>query len=159
MRGSREDGQTNRQRLSMPEARRRISEPTDAIAVSASDDGGEGRRPFWRCQSLHLSDTRSRPEDPGRRVATQSLLMVAATAVAAVVAGIVGTFLQFVVFDLEEQELLPEAGVWGYLAGLFLLALMVLPAVVGVVLGVRARRLGEESAPAQRREERPERTL
>lgn len=83
------------------------------------------------------------PEDPGRRVATQSLLMVAATAVAAVVAGIVGTFLQFVVFDLEEQELLPEAGVWGYLAGLFLLALMVLPAVVGVVLGVRARRLGE----------------
>ncbi len=69
--------------------------------------------------------------------------MVAATAVAAVVAGIVGTFLQFVVFDLEEQELLPEAGVWGYLAGFFLLALMVPPAVVGMVLGVRARRLGE----------------
>ncbi len=85
----------------------------------------------------------SLPEDPGRRVATQSLLMVAATAVAALVAGIVGTFLQFVVFDLEEQELLPEAGVWGYLAGFFLLALMVLPAVVGMVLGVRARRLGE----------------
>jgi hypothetical protein len=69
--------------------------------------------------------------------------MVAATAVAAVVAGIAGTFLQFVVFDLEEQELLFEAGVWGYLAGFFLLALMVLPAVVGTVLGVRARRLGE----------------
>ncbi len=69
--------------------------------------------------------------------------MVAATAVAAVVAGIVGTFLGLVVFDLEEQELLPEAGVWGYLAGFFLLALMVLPAVVGIVLGVRARRLGE----------------
>jgi MFS family permease len=85
----------------------------------------------------------SLPKDPGRRVATQSLLMVAATAVAAVVAGIVGTFLQFVVFDLEEQELLPEAGVWGSLAGFFLLALMVLPAVVGMVLGVRARRLGE----------------
>jgi len=85
----------------------------------------------------------SLPEEPGRRVATQSLLMVAATAAAAVVAGIVGTFLQFVVFDLEEQELLPEAGVWGYVAGFFLLALMVLPAVVGMVLGVRARRLGE----------------
>jgi len=69
--------------------------------------------------------------------------MVAATAVAAVVAGIVGTFLQFVVFDLEEQELLPKAGGWGYVAGFFLLALMVLPAVVGMVLGVRARRLGE----------------
>jgi MFS family permease len=85
----------------------------------------------------------SLPEEPGRRAATQSLLMVAATAAAAVFAGIVGTFLQFVVFDLEEQELLPEAGVWGYIAGFFLLALMVLPAVVGMVLGVRARRLGE----------------
>lgn len=83
------------------------------------------------------------PEESGRRVATQSLLMVAATAAATVVAWIVGTFLQFVVFDLEEQELLLEAGVWGYLAGFFLLALMVLPAVVGMVLGVRARRLGE----------------
>ena len=76
-------------------------------------------------------------------MATQSLLMVAATAAAAVVAGILGTFLQLVVFDFEEQELLPEAGVWGYVAGFFLLALMVLPAVVGMVLGVRARRLGE----------------
>jgi len=85
----------------------------------------------------------SLPEEPGRRAATQSLLMVAATVAAAVVAGIVGTFLQFVVFDLEEQELLPEAGVWGYVAGFFLLALMVLPALVGIVLGVRARRLGE----------------
>jgi hypothetical protein len=69
--------------------------------------------------------------------------MAAATAVAAVVAGIVGTFLQFVVFDLEEQELLPEAGAWGYVAGFFLLALILLPAVIGVGLGVRARRLGE----------------
>jgi hypothetical protein len=76
-------------------------------------------------------------------MATQSLLMVAATAAAAVVAGIVGTFLQFVVFDLEEQALLSEAGAWGYSAGFFLLALMVLPAVVGMVLGARARGLGE----------------
>ena len=85
----------------------------------------------------------SLPENPGRRAATQSLLMVAATAVAAVVAGIIGTFLQFVVFDLGEQELLTEAGVWGYVAAVILLALMVLPAVTGIVLGVRARRLGE----------------
>ena len=85
----------------------------------------------------------SLPDEPGRRMATQSLLMVAATAAAAIVAGIIGTFLQFVVFDLEEQELLPEAGAWGYVAGLSLLALMVLPAAVGMVLGVRARRLGE----------------
>jgi hypothetical protein len=85
----------------------------------------------------------SLPEDPGRRVATQSLLMVAATAVAAVVAGIIGTFLQFVVFDLGEQELLTEASVWGYVAAVLLLTLMALPAVRGIVLGVRARRLGE----------------
>jgi hypothetical protein len=84
----------------------------------------------------------SLPREPGRRMATQSLLMVAATAAAAVVAGIVGTFLQFVVFDLEEQALLSEAGVWGYVAGFLLLALMVLPAVVGMALGARARRLG-----------------
>jgi MFS family permease len=82
-------------------------------------------------------------EEPGRRVATQSLLMVAATVVAAVVAGIVGTFLQLVVFDLGDQELLTEAGMWGYVAAVLLLALMVLPAVMGIVLGVRARRLGE----------------
>lgn len=69
--------------------------------------------------------------------------MVAATAVAAVVAGIVGTFLGFVVFGLDEQELLTEAGVWGYVAAVLLLALMVLPAVTGIALGVRARRLGE----------------
>ena len=69
--------------------------------------------------------------------------MVAATAGATVVAWIVGTFLGLVVFDLEEQELLSEAGAWGYVAGFFLLALMLLPAVIGVVLGVRARHLGE----------------
>src|SRR6476469_83474 len=85
----------------------------------------------------------SLPEEPGRRVATQSLLMVAATVVAAVVAGIVGTFLQLVVFDLGDQELLTEAGMWGYVAAVLLLALMVLPAVMGIALGVRARRLGE----------------
>ena len=85
----------------------------------------------------------SLPEEPGRRAATQSLLMVAATVAAGVVAGIIGTFLQFVVFDLGEQELLTEAGVWGYVAAVLLLALMVLPAVTGIALGVRARRLGK----------------
>ena len=69
--------------------------------------------------------------------------MVAATVAAGVVAGIIGTFLQFVVFDLGEQELLAEAGAWGYVAAVLLLALMVLPALMGIVLGVRARRLGE----------------
>jgi MFS family permease len=69
--------------------------------------------------------------------------MVAVTLVAGLVAWAVGTFLGLVVFDLEEQQLLSEAGAWGYVAAIFLLALMVAPASAGIVLGVRARRLGE----------------
>jgi hypothetical protein len=76
-------------------------------------------------------------------VAAWSLLMVAATAVAGLIAGAAGTLLQLVVFDLEEGQLLSEAGAWGYITAFFLLALMVTPAAVGIVLGIRARRLGE----------------
>jgi uncharacterized membrane protein YhaH (DUF805 family) len=72
-----------------------------------------------------------------------SLLMVAGTAVAVLTAGALGTFLQVVVFDLEEQESIGHAGSWGYAAGFLLLALMSLPALVGMILGLRARRLGE----------------
>ena len=85
----------------------------------------------------------SLPVEPGRRAATWSLLMLAGTAVALLAAGAMGTFLQLVVFDLEEQESIGHAGAWGYVAGFFLLALMTLPALVGIVLGVRARHLGE----------------
>jgi hypothetical protein len=83
------------------------------------------------------------PEDPARRVATWSLLMVAATVVAGFIAGAVGTFMQFVVLDLEEQQLLSEAGAWGYVVAFLLVALMAIPASVGIALGVRARRDGE----------------
>jgi hypothetical protein len=69
--------------------------------------------------------------------------MVAASAVALMIGGAVGTFLQFWVFDLEEQQLLSEAGAWGYVAAFCLVVLIVLPAVIGIVLGVRGRRLGE----------------
>jgi hypothetical protein len=69
--------------------------------------------------------------------------MVPLTAAALITAGAVGTFLQFEVFDLEEQELLSKAGEWGYIAGFVLLALMALPGLVGILLGVRARHLGE----------------
>jgi hypothetical protein len=69
--------------------------------------------------------------------------MVVVTVLAVLLAGAVGTFLQFVVFDLEEQQLLSEAGVWGYVAAFLLLGLMVVPASVGITLGVRARRVGE----------------
>lgn len=84
----------------------------------------------------------SLPVEPGRRAATLSLAMVAGTVVAVVVAGAVGTFLQLVVFDLEEQESIGHAGAWGYVAGFFLLALMMLPALGGMILGIRARHLG-----------------
>lgn len=87
----------------------------------------------------------SLPEEPARRLGTWSLLMVAATAVMLVVVGVLGTFLLTEVFDLEEGELLTEAGTWGYVAAFLLLALIALPCVVGIFLGVRARRLGERS--------------
>jgi hypothetical protein len=76
-------------------------------------------------------------------MATLSLLMAPATVIAGLVAGVAGSFLQFVVFDLDEQHLLYEAGAWGYIAASLLLALMVIPAAVGIVLGIWAWRLGE----------------
>lgn len=63
--------------------------------------------------------------------------------VATVAAWIVGTLVQSVVLGLEEQQLLTAAGVWGYAAEVLLLALMLLPTLVGIVLGGRARRFGE----------------
>jgi hypothetical protein len=84
----------------------------------------------------------SLPDEPGRRAATLSLVMVGATAVAMLVAGALGTFLGLVVFGLEDQELLSDAGAWGYVAGVFLVALMALPGMIGIVFGFKARRLG-----------------
>jgi hypothetical protein len=72
-------------------------------------------------------------------------MMAAGTVVALIVAGAVGTVLQVVVFHLEEQESIGHAGAWGYLAGFLLIALTVLPAVAGVILAIRAQRLGERS--------------
>jgi amino acid transporter len=85
----------------------------------------------------------SLPADPARRVATWSLLMVVASAVALMVGGAIGTLLQLTVFDLEEQQLLSDAGPWGYVAAFCIVVLMIGPASVGIVLGVRGRRLGE----------------
>jgi hypothetical protein len=78
-----------------------------------------------------------------RRVGTWSLLMVPGTGIATVAAWIAGTFLQTAVFGLDDQQLLSDAGAWGYVAWFLLLALTILPAAAGIVLGVRARDLGE----------------
>ena len=69
--------------------------------------------------------------------------MVAASVVAMMIGSVVGTFLQLTVFDLEEQQLLSEAGAWGYVAALCVVVLMVVPAVIGIALGLRGHRLGE----------------
>lgn len=83
------------------------------------------------------------PRERGRRLGAWSLAMVVVTGVALVLAWAVGTFLGLVVFDLDEQESLSEAGAWGYVSGVFLIGLMVAPAVAGIVLGTRARHLAE----------------
>lgn len=79
---------------------------------------------------------------PGRRAGIASLLMVPALGLSFVAAELVGAGIQSAL-DLMEDESLREAGLVGVLAGLGLTALLVLPAVVGIVLGRRARRLGE----------------
>ena len=91
-------------------------------------------RPDWRPYRL--------PEERGRRYGTLSLLMVAATAPALALAWAAGTVLGLV-FDLDEQETLAEAGAWGYVAGACLIGFMVAPALAGIVLGARARALRE----------------
>jgi len=84
----------------------------------------------------------SLPTEPGPRQGSLSLLMVAATLGALLIAGALGMFFQHVVFGLQEEQLLTDAGFRGYVVAVLLAAFVVLPALVGVVLGVRARRLG-----------------
>lgn len=121
-----------------------VSDSADVAAASQDDNVGVAQESIMGVPVAPSHGHRfSLPDEPARRVAVWSLLMVAATAVAGLIAGAAGTFLQFVVFGLEEQQLLSEAGAWGYVTAFFLVALMVIPASVGIVLGVRARRLGE----------------
>ena len=46
-------------------------------------------------------------------------------------------------FGLVEGDSLKEAGAWGVVIGLSLIVLIVVPQIIGIVLGVRAHRLGE----------------
>jgi hypothetical protein len=74
-------------------------------------------------------------------LAISSLLMVPALFVSYLVAYFVGTAL-LSALDLSEGDSLKEAG-WGVVAVLFLMALIVIPQIVGTVVGVKARRPGE----------------
>ena len=79
---------------------------------------------------------------PGRRLAISSLLMVPALLVSYLAAYIVGVAL-LNALGLAEGDMLTEAGAWGWLAAVFLIALLAVPQIVGIVLGVKARQLGE----------------
>lgn len=82
------------------------------------------------------------PLQPGRRPAIASFLMVPALVLSYVTAYFAGVAVQSA-FGLAEDESLREAGVWGVVSGVLLIALIVVPQLVGIALGVRARRLGE----------------
>jgi hypothetical protein len=86
----------------------------------------------------------SRGPRPGRRWAIASLLMVPALFVLYVPLYFVGWAFQSAL-GLAEDELLVEAGPRGVVAAVLMLALTAVPQIVGVVLGVKARRLGEVS--------------
>jgi hypothetical protein len=79
---------------------------------------------------------------PGRQLAIFSLSMVPALAVFYVAAYLIGVALMNAL-GLAEGDMLPEAGVWGVVAAVCLLAFLAVPQIVGIVLGVKARRLGE----------------
>ena len=79
---------------------------------------------------------------PGRRLAISSLLMVPALLLSYVAAFFVGWGLMSAL-GLEECDMLTEAGAWGVVGAAFLLVLVAVPQIVGIVLGVKARRLGE----------------
>jgi hypothetical protein len=79
---------------------------------------------------------------PGRTLAITSLVLVAAPILLYVPLYLVGWALMEAL-GVAEGELLLEAGVRGVLAWASMLVLVATPSVVGVVLGARARRLGE----------------
>ena len=79
---------------------------------------------------------------PGRTFAIVSLGLVAAPIVLFVPLYLVGSAL-LDALGVAEGELLVKAGVLGVLAWGAMLVLVATPSIVGVVLGARARRLGE----------------
>lgn len=68
--------------------------------------------------------------------------MVPALLVSYAAAYVIGVALQNA-FGLAEDEMLKEAGARGVVAAVFLMVLIAVPQIVGIVLGVKVRRLGE----------------
>lgn len=79
---------------------------------------------------------------PGRRWAIASLLMVPAL-LAFDLAAHFSRGVLVSVLGATEGDTLTEVGAWGVLATVFLITLLTVPSLVGIVLGVKARRLGE----------------
>lgn len=79
---------------------------------------------------------------PGRREGIASLLMLPMNALLLAPLSLIGSALQDAL-GLEEGELLPQAGTWGWIAAVLMVALLAAAPVAGVALGARARRLGE----------------
>lgn len=79
---------------------------------------------------------------PGRREGIASLLMLPVAALLLAPLYPIGSALQDAL-GLEEGELLPQAGTWGWIAAVLMVALLAAAPVAGVALGARARRLGE----------------
>jgi hypothetical protein len=94
-----------------------------------------------RFTSLDQSHLRSAAR-PGRRLAISSLLMVPALLISYAAAYFVGVAL-LNALGLDEGDMLTEAGAWGLIAAVFVTVLLVVPQIVGITLGVKARRLGE----------------
>jgi len=76
------------------------------------------------------------------RSAVASLLMVPALLGWMVLLMPVGWALQSAL-GLDDTQLLYESGAWGVAAFVVMIALAAVPPTVGIVLGVKARRLGE----------------
>jgi hypothetical protein len=79
----------------------------------------------------------------GRRLAVVSLLMVPANLPWLVVSFAVGTAAMNLL-GAEEGHLLTEYGAGGWVAWMLMLGFMAVPSIVGVILGVRARRSGDQ---------------
>jgi hypothetical protein len=90
----------------------------------------------------HLDRDRvPRETHPGQKWGIASLLMVPAIIVLYIPLFFIGYGLQSAL-GLAEDEMLTEAGLWGVAAAVLMLGLTASPQVVGIVLGVKARRLG-----------------